>query len=85
METDRLPSNVRDRTIQAVNSLGRRVTVGDVAAQAGLKLDEAEKALQALAADTDGFLEVTLVKINRRNWVTCRNKVSFVSQIHIKY
>lgn len=62
VETDRLPSDVRDRTIRAVDSLGGRVTVGDVAAQAGLKLDEAERALQALAADTDGFLEVMLIK-----------------------
>jgi hypothetical protein len=77
VETDRLPSNVRDRTIQAVNSLGRRVTVGDVAAQAGLKLDEAERALQALAADTDGFLEVTLVKINRR-------KIGSLNNLHPK-
>jgi hypothetical protein len=69
VETDRLPSNVRDGTIKAVDSLGGRVTVGDVAAQAGLKLDEAERALQALAADTAGFLEVMLVKINRRNCV----------------
>lgn len=68
VETDRLPSDVRDRTIQAVDSLGGRVTVGDVAAQAGLKLDEAERALQALAADTGGFLEVMLVKISRRKW-----------------
>ncbi|KAJ4753305.1 Iron-sulfur cluster biosynthesis family protein [Rhynchospora pubera] len=59
VETDRLPSDVRDRSIQAVDSLGGRVTVGDVAAQAGLKLDEAERALQALAADTGGFLEVS--------------------------
>lgn len=58
VETDRLPSDVRDRTIQAVDLLGGRVTIGDVAARAGLKLDEAERALQALAADTDGFLEV---------------------------
>lgn len=65
METDRLPSDVRDRSIQAVDSLGRRVTAGDVAGQAGLKLDEAERALQALAADTGGFLEVMLVKINK--------------------
>ncbi|XP_078157267.1 iron-sulfur cluster biosynthesis family protein isoform X2 [Carex rostrata] len=59
VETDRLPSDVRDRSIQAVDSLGRRVTAGDVAGQAGLKLDEAERALQALAADTGGFLEVS--------------------------
>ncbi|GLT72964.1 hypothetical protein SLA2020_448550 [Shorea laevis] len=37
----------------------RRVTIGDVASRAGLKLNEAQKALQALAADTNGFLEVS--------------------------
>ncbi|KAG0494168.1 hypothetical protein HPP92_005162 [Vanilla planifolia] len=36
-----------------------RVTLGDVASRAGLKLNEAERALQALAADTNGFLEVS--------------------------
>ncbi|GJP46921.1 hypothetical protein CLOM_g6166 [Closterium sp. NIES-68] len=38
---------------------GIRVTVGDVAAASGLKVTEAEKALKALAADADGFLEVS--------------------------
>lgn len=44
--------------MDAIDSCGRRVTVGDVASKAGLKLNEGQKALQALAADTDGFLEV---------------------------
>jgi len=35
-----------------------QVTVGDVAAQAGVKPSDAEAALQALAADTRGTLEV---------------------------
>ena len=35
-----------------------QVTVGDVAAQAGVKPSDAEAALQALAADTQGTLEV---------------------------
>lgn len=59
METDKLPSAVRDRTIKAVDALGRRVTIGDVASKAGLELNEVEKALQALAADAGGFLEVS--------------------------
>lgn len=59
VETDKLPSAVRDRTIKAVDTLGGRVTIGDVAGKAGLKLNEAEKALQALAADAGGFLEVS--------------------------
>lgn len=44
--------------MDAIDSSGRRVTIGDVASKAGLKLNEAQKALQALAADTNGFLEV---------------------------
>ncbi|GLT94702.1 hypothetical protein SLE2022_124310 [Rubroshorea leprosula] len=59
VESDKLPSDVRKRTMEAVDSCGGRVTIGDVASKAGLKLNEAQKALQALAADTDGFLEVS--------------------------
>uniref|UniRef100_A0A2P2MW36 Uncharacterized protein MANES_08G025400 n=1 Tax=Rhizophora mucronata TaxID=61149 RepID=A0A2P2MW36_RHIMU len=59
VETDKLPADVRNRTMEAVDACGWRVTIGDVAGRAGLKLNEAQKALQALAADTDGFLEVS--------------------------
>ncbi|KAK3405796.1 hypothetical protein EUGRSUZ_K02037 [Eucalyptus grandis] len=59
VESDRLPSDVRNRAMEAVDSCGRRVTIGDVASRAGLKVNEAQRALQALAADTDGFLEVS--------------------------
>ncbi|KAJ4971545.1 hypothetical protein NE237_004644 [Protea cynaroides] len=59
VETDKLPSDVRNRTMEAVDSCGGRVTIGDVASKAGLQLNEAQKALQALAADTSGFLEVS--------------------------
>lgn len=45
--------------MDAVDSYGGRVTVGDVASKAGLKLNETERALQALATDTGGFLEVS--------------------------
>lgn len=58
VETDKLPSDVRNRAMVAVDSFGGRVTIGDVSSKAGLKLNEAERALQALAADTGGFLEV---------------------------
>ncbi|XP_042510923.1 uncharacterized protein At5g03900, chloroplastic [Macadamia integrifolia] len=58
-ETDKLPSNVRNRAMKAVDSCGGRVTIGDVASKAGLKLNESQKALQALAADAGGFLEVS--------------------------
>ncbi|KAI4354429.1 hypothetical protein L6164_003290 [Bauhinia variegata] len=59
VESDKLPSDVRKRTVDAVDACGGRVTIGDVVSRAGLKLNEAQKALQALAADTNGFLEVS--------------------------
>ncbi|KAL0728644.1 hypothetical protein Bca4012_024737 [Brassica carinata] len=59
VESDKLPTDVRKRAMEAVEECGLRVTVGDVASRAGLKVTEAQKALQALAADTDGFLEVS--------------------------
>uniref|UniRef100_A0A0D9VGM9 Iron-sulfur cluster biosynthesis family protein n=1 Tax=Leersia perrieri TaxID=77586 RepID=A0A0D9VGM9_9ORYZ len=59
VETDRLPSEVRDRAMEAVDHFGGRVTIGDVASRAGMKVEQAERALQALAADTGGFLEVS--------------------------
>ncbi|XP_062166856.1 uncharacterized protein At5g03900, chloroplastic [Alnus glutinosa] len=59
VESDKLPSDVRNRAMEAVDTCGGRVTIGDVASRAGLKLNEAQKALQALAADTNGFLEVS--------------------------
>lgn len=61
IESDKIPSDVRKRAMKAIDSVGGRVTVGDVASKAGLKLNEAQKALQALAADTDGFLEVFML------------------------
>ncbi|KAI4356444.1 hypothetical protein L6164_000466 [Bauhinia variegata] len=59
VESDKLPSDMRKRTMDAVDACGGRVTTGDVASRAGLNLNEAQKALQALAADTNGFLEVS--------------------------
>ncbi|XP_004305338.1 PREDICTED: uncharacterized protein At5g03900, chloroplastic-like [Fragaria vesca subsp. vesca] len=59
VESDKLPSDVRKRTMDAVDACGGRVTIGDVSSRAGLKVNEAQKALQALAADTEGFLEVS--------------------------
>ncbi|KAG5068500.1 hypothetical protein JHK85_000877 [Glycine max] len=59
VESDKLPSDVRKRTMDAVDGCGGRVTIGDVASRAGLNLNQAQKALQALAADADGFLEVS--------------------------
>ncbi|OIT03846.1 PREDICTED: uncharacterized protein At5g03900, chloroplastic [Nicotiana attenuata] len=59
VESDKLPPEVRKRAMDAVDALGKRVTVGDVASKAGLQLSQAQKALQALATDTNGFLEVS--------------------------
>lgn len=58
IQTDSLPPSVRDSTMRAIDDLGRRVTNGDVASRAGLKVTQAESALQALAADSGGYLEV---------------------------
>ncbi|BAZ42781.1 hypothetical protein NIES4101_87510 [Calothrix sp. NIES-4101] len=44
--------------MQAVERLGYRVTVGDVATQAGLNVAEANQGLLALASDAGGHLQV---------------------------
>ncbi|MBW4557531.1 MAG: hypothetical protein KME59_16635 [Trichormus sp. ATA11-4-KO1] len=44
--------------MQAIEKLGYRVTVGDVATQAGLNVAEAGQGLLALASDTGGHLQV---------------------------
>lgn len=69
VESDKLPPDVRNRAMEAIDSSGRRVTIGDVASKAGLKLDEAQKALQALAADTGGFLEVNSHALSYKFWM----------------
>lgn len=43
---------------EAVEQLGGRVTIGDVAARAGVTISEAEEALNALAADCNGSIQV---------------------------
>ncbi len=45
--------------MRAVEQLGYRVTVGDVAAKAGLDVNLAERGLLALASDVGGHLQVT--------------------------
>ncbi len=59
LESLKLQQSVRNSVQDAVESLGGRVTVGDVSARAGVKISEAEEALNALAADTSGTLEVS--------------------------
>lgn len=58
IESTRLDSNLRRKVEDTVEALGRRVTVGDVSSGAGVSLSEAEEALNALAADSAGSLEV---------------------------
>lgn len=74
VESDKLPADVRKRAMDAVDACSRRVTIGDVASKAGLKLNEAQKALQALAADTDGFLEVLICNV--RFYITILSKTA---------
>ncbi|KHN43756.1 Hypothetical protein glysoja_041023 [Glycine soja] len=52
--------------MDVVDECGGRMTIGDVASRAGLNLNQAQKALQALAADTNGFLEVLYVTFLRK-------------------
>lgn len=59
LQSNRLKPEVRERVEDAVENLGRRVTVGDVAARTGLKLSEADEALKALAYDTLAAMEVS--------------------------
>jgi hypothetical protein len=47
------------QVMQAVEKLGYRVTVADVASQAGLDLNVAEKGVLALASEADGHLQVS--------------------------
>ena len=59
LESMQLRGEVRERVTTAVESLNGRVTVGDIAGRAGVSISEAEEALNALAADTQGTLEVS--------------------------
>ncbi|MEM9150060.1 MAG: hypothetical protein AAGB19_06355 [Cyanobacteria bacterium P01_F01_bin.3] len=45
--------------MQAVEALKYRVTVGDVAARAGIKVEEAQQGLLALASETQGHMQVS--------------------------
>lgn len=57
-ETDIFPSNVLKRVMDAIDSKGNRVTIADVGIESGLHFNQIQKVLQALSADTDGFLKV---------------------------
>ena len=49
-----------------MEQLGGRVTVGDVAARAGVKISEAEEALNALAADCNGSIQVHVFIVDQQ-------------------
>eukprot|EP00210_Caulerpa_lentillifera_P001845 g1774.t1 len=59
LQSTKIPSSLREKVEKAVERQGYRVTVGDVSGAAGVTLSEAEDALQALAADSLGSLEVS--------------------------
>ena len=59
IQSNRLDQDVKERVERAIAALGYRVTVGDVAARAGVKVSEADEALKALAYDSLGALEVS--------------------------
>lgn len=58
VESESIPQALRRRVEGAVEALGGRVTVGDVAARAGASLEDTERTLNALAADSQGVLQV---------------------------
>eukprot|EP00884_Botryococcus_braunii_P020460 jgi/Botrbrau1/7098/Bobra.0165s0120.2 len=59
LESTKIPSKVREKVEAALDRLGPSVTVGDVSAAAGVTISQAETALNALACDTQGTLEVS--------------------------
>ncbi|KAG2434871.1 hypothetical protein HYH02_012071 [Chlamydomonas schloesseri] len=59
LQSNRLDPDLRERVEAAIERLGGRVTVGDVAARAGVKLAQADEALKALAYDTAAALQVS--------------------------
>lgn len=58
LESTSIPQALRKQVEDAVEALGGRVTVGDVAARAGASLEDTERTLNALAADSQGVLQV---------------------------
>ncbi|WIA33689.1 hypothetical protein OEZ86_006807 [Tetradesmus obliquus] len=82
MQSNQLDAELKERVEKAIAKLGFRVTVGQVAAAAGVKLSQAEQALKALAYDSLGNLEVSTAgevvyaferdfvgKIRQRSWL----------------
>ena len=59
LESEKIDADLRQRTENAILTRGGRVTVGDVAATAGITLFQAESTLKALAADSLATLSVS--------------------------
>jgi hypothetical protein len=59
LQSNRLDPDLRERVEGAIAALGGRVTVGDVAAKAGVTLASADSALKALAYDTQAALQAS--------------------------
>ncbi|KAF8060028.1 hypothetical protein HT031_004966 [Scenedesmus sp. PABB004] len=59
MQSNQLDADLREGVERAVAGLGYRVTVGQVAARAGVKVSDADRALKALAYDSLAHLEVS--------------------------
>lgn len=59
LQSNKLPTELREKVSSAVEELRFRVTVGDVAARAGVKLQDADDTLKALAYDSQATLEVS--------------------------
>jgi hypothetical protein len=76
MQSNKLDGDIKERVEKAIAKLGFRVTVGQVAAAAGVKLSQAEQALKALAYDSLGNLEVSSVELQEgqgwRFWAIAR-------------
>lgn len=58
LQSNKLDAALKDKTEAAIETLGFRVTVGDVAAAAGVTIAQADSALKALAYDSLAALEV---------------------------
>jgi hypothetical protein len=61
LEISKIDGKLREKVESAIDRLGSSVTVGDVAATAGVTIADAEAALNALAADCQGTLQVGIL------------------------
>jgi len=59
VESDSLDSELREKTLRAIERAGSRVTVGDASSISGASVFDTQRALNALAADTGATLEVS--------------------------